>query len=282
MEWNWRNGIFSQIKGARLFVSIFVSFVCFVVKKMDFDAIINPGRGSSTPDLGPAAIMVAAEPDYRLFRKLMDVNGESRRKLVMSDLCIGEGRDGGCSLVGPLIGSPYAVLLFEDIVGWGAEEIIFVGWCGAVSPDVSIGDIIVPTSAYIDEGTSRHYGADESVPSVSSTETTERINTELRDRNISFHSGPVWTTDAVFRETREKLAFYQSKDVLAVEMETSALFTVAAWRGVSVGAVLVVSDELSTGHWKKGFTDKRFRESRHAAVEAVCDLCRKIAKTRSA
>lgn len=247
---------------------------------MDSDAIINPERGTNSPDLGPAAIMVAAEPDFRLLRKLMDVNEKSRRKLVMSSLYIGEGRDEGCSLIGPLIGAPYAALLFEDIVGWGAEEILFVGWCGAVSPDVSIGDIIVPDSAHIDEGTSRHYGADESVPSVSATGTTERIKAELENRNIPFHAGPIWTTDAVFRETRQKLAFYQSKGVLAVEMETSALFTVAAYRGVSAGAILVVSDELSTGHWKKGFTDNRFRQSRHAAAEAVCDLCRKMAITR--
>ena len=55
------------------------------------------------------------------------------------------------------MGAPYAVMILETLAAWGAKQVIFLGWCGAISATVSIGDILVPTLAWIDEGTSRAY-----------------------------------------------------------------------------------------------------------------------------
>ena len=66
---------------------------------------------------------------------------------------------GNFSITGPFIGAPYAAMLLETLIAWGARRIIFLGWCGAVAEEVKIGDIILPTAALIDEGTSGHYSA---------------------------------------------------------------------------------------------------------------------------
>jgi len=54
-----------------------------------------------------------------------------------------------------------------------------------------------------------------------------------------------------FPETREKVSRYGKMDILAVEMEMSALFTVAVYRKISLGGLMVVSDELATSKWKR-------------------------------
>lgn len=244
-------------------------------------AIINPKREPHSPNVGKCVVMAAAEPDIALLCGLMGMKKKNSRKVVMSRLYAGNGEFCECSAIGPLTGAPYAVLLMEDVVGWGAEKIIFVGWCGAVSKDVSIGDIIVPNGAFIDEGTSRHYFPDESRVPAPSENLADAIKRELANRKIGFREGPIWTTDAIFRETREKLEHYQSKNVLAVEMEVSALFTAGEFRNAEVASILVVSDEISSGTWKKGFTDEKFKHARKKAAEVISNLCRNPSKTGS-
>ena len=89
-------------------------------------------------------------------------------------------------------------------------------------------------------------------------------------------SGDVWTTDALFRETRAKAQRYGRKGLLAVEMELSALLTVAAFRKVRLGGLMVISDELAGPRWKSGFLDPAFwqasRKAVRAAIAAGCCL----------
>ncbi len=180
-------------------------------------------------------------------------------------------------MVGPFVGAPYAAMLLETIIAWGVERIIFFGWCGAISHDVKIGDIIIPTSATIDEGTSKHY---HQVDDISRPSSYIQKNTKeaLIKAGLCFHEGIVWSTDAIYRETCEKVKYYQQKDILAVEMELSALFTVAKFRNVQMGGILVVSDELSTLTWRPGFREQRFKESRMSVVKEIKALCNLLNK----
>ena len=98
----------------------------------------------------------------------------------------------------------------------------------------------------------------------------------LADNRVDFRSGKIWTTDAVYRETREKVERYQKQGVLAVEMEISALFSVAQFRQVELGAMLVVSDELSALKWRPGFRDKRFVEGHQTACKMVREACQQL------
>ncbi len=160
-------------------------------------------------------------------------------------------------------------MILETLIARGARKILFFGWCGAVSPDVKTGDIIVPTCAIIDEGTSRHYKKDENFCVSPPGQITETIKEALSQRGICFYTGLLWSTDAVYRETREKVKYYQNKDVLAVDMELSALFTAGRFREVEVGAVLVVSDEISTCKQVAGFSKQCFKKSRRAVCKAI-------------
>ncbi len=237
------------------------------------DAIIKPLKIKNSPNLGPVAVLMADDKDLSFFCKLLNISKDNFTRLMMSRVYVEDSGKQSLSVAGPLIGAPYAVMLLETLIAWGASKVIFFGMCGAISPEVKIGDIVVPTDSIIDEGTSKHYNTDESLRSKPSFLIVESIKHIFDKNKIEFHDGLVWTTDAVYRETREKLEYYQAKDALAVDMELSALFTVGRFHNIEIGSILVVSDELATYEWRPGFREKRFIKTRKIVAEVIKSLC---------
>ncbi|MDY6789838.1 MAG: nucleoside phosphorylase [Thermodesulfobacteriota bacterium] len=233
------------------------------------DGIVIPVKGKNSPNLGPVAVMVSAQADLGLFCHLIDVDESKYRNLLVSRLYAEKAAEAGLAVVGPFVGAPYAVMLLETLIAWGAKQIIFFGWCGAISRHVKIGDIIIPTGAIVDEGTSKHYHQSKDGISLPSSYILKNTKQALTQAGLDFHQGMVWSTDAIYRETGEKVKYYQEKDVLAVEMELSALFTVGKFRHVQMGGILVVSDELSTLTWRPGFRNQQFKESRMSVAKAI-------------
>ena len=238
----------------------------------NWDAVVNPQKPKSAPDIGTVAVMAATRADLSLLGDLLAFNKNEFERLFISRLYFNRRRPAGFSVIGPFVGAPYAVMLLETLIARGVRRIIFLGWCGAVSDRVKIGDIILPTSVVIDEGTSKHYGADGSGPLSAPFSLVSGISRTLKKNNIEFHPGAVWSTDAVFRETRRQVAAHQQRGVLAVDMETSALYSVAKFRGVDLGSILVVSDELSSLTWRPGFKHKKFMQGRETACRVIGEL----------
>ena len=248
-------------------------------------AIIEPLKWKNFSGTGPVAVMTATEPDLKSMLRLCACLNKKPANLYNSNLYTPDNSSEPYALAGPFIGAPYAAMILETLIAMGADKVIFLGWCGSISPEVSIGDIIIPTSSVIDEGTSRHYkkesdnefseGDGSKDPIVRpSSYIVDRLKTALNEKNLLFHEGMVWSTDAFYRETRDRVKDYQKKGVLAVEMEASALFSVGRFRDIEVGAAFVVSDELSALTWKKGFREKRFKDNRKALHKAISALCR--------
>ena len=241
-------------------------------------AIVNPVQYARSPRLGPVALMVSPKVDLDRYRHRMSWLKKDFSRLYLSRLYMPDTDGPGISLVGPMIGAPYAVMILETLIAWGCRQLIFFGWCGAIGEDVRTGDILIPTEAVIDEGTSRHYlGQD--VRSVKPAGALSRtLFRTFADQEGNVHKGPIWSTDAVYRETREKVRHYQQSGVLGVEMELSALFSVGRYRSVDVAGVLVVSDELSSLTWRPGFKSTRFKTARTTAIRGVLACCRELIK----
>jgi uridine phosphorylase len=165
-------------------------------------------------------------------------------------------------------------MLMETLFAWGAKQFLFIGWCGAIASHVHTGDIVLPTGAFIDEGTSPSYDVGTGPLSLPSVDLHQEIKHTLTARGLAFHEGLVWSTDAVFRETPSKVRHYQGRGALAVEMEISACLTIARLRGLDFAAILVVSDELSSMHWRPGFRHPRFKDTCQAVHRTVEELCR--------
>ena len=236
------------------------------------EAVVNPQKTKKSPDIGPVAVMAATRADLNYLCELSDFSKDDFHRLFMSRLYFDRRNPGGYSITGPFVGAPYAVMLLENLIAWGARQIIFIGWCGAISDTVKIGDIILPTSVYIDEGTSKHYGAGDTLPLHSDFPMVSKIRQVLENNNRDYHEGAVWTTDAVYRETQGEVVTHQQNGILAVEMEISALASVARFRGVDLAGILVVSDELSSTTWRPGFTQEGFVQSRKTACRLIKEL----------
>lgn len=240
------------------------------------DAIIFPRKGKKSPQLGPVAVMAGTETDLARLCHLLDFNPGAHHDLFTSRLYVSKPSAAGPSLAGPFVGAAYATMVLENLIAWGARKILFVGWCGSISKKLKIGDIVIPGAAIIDEGTSRHYQNDQAHLSYPSELMITRLKAELNQNQIPFNGGTVWTTDAIYRETRKQVEYYQSQNAIAVEMEISALFTVARFRKVDLCAMAVVSDELDAFKWRPGFKMEEFKRGREAACKVIQGLCQKM------
>lgn len=155
-------------------------------------------------------------------------------------------------LAGPAVSAPTAAYFLEMLIALGAKRIIGFGMAGSIQPDLSIGELFVPVQAHSEEGTSPLY-----FPGETAFETAEPLREEIEQYLLSqqaaYRFGPIWTTDAIFRETADKVIGFGEKGVMAVDMETSALCAVARYRNVQYAALMVISDELASLRWNPGF-----------------------------
>jgi uridine phosphorylase len=166
-------------------------------------------------------------------------------------------------------GAPGCVALAEELAAFGTRQIFFVGYCGSLQPTVRAGDIIVPSEAIREEGTSYHY-LPPNVAVKPHQEILKVIKDCLQQKKIPYHQGKIWTTDAIYRETTGKVKQYQEQGVLGVEMELAALFAFGTAHKIPIGGILVVADELFTGRWRpRFFSPQLFRGVRRARTAAV-------------
>ena len=147
-------------------------------------------------------------------------------------------------------GAPASVIGEEAVIALGAKNLIYFGSCGVLDNQIDANEIIIPTYAIRDEGTSYHYSR-ESDEIQLDLENIERLTNVLEDLGFPFYKGKTWTTDAIFRETRVKFEKRKRQGCIVVEMECSALATVAKFRGVSFTQFLYSADNLDLEKWDR-------------------------------
>jgi uridine phosphorylase len=138
-------------------------------------------------------------------------------------------------------GAPVAAAVLEELIAVGGKYFINTGTAGGLYKT----GVIVCNKALRDEGTSHHYEKGEEY-AFPDGKLTALIIKKLKDKHIKSETGPSWTTDALFRETEKELKLYKKQGIYTVDMEASALFTVAKIRNAHIASVFVVSDVI--GH----------------------------------
>jgi uridine phosphorylase len=171
------------------------------------------------------------------------------------------------------IGAPSAAVALEEAIALGTKRYINLGTAGTLSKKLSTGDIVVCDRAIRDEGTSHHY-IKTGKYSYPSKEMTENIIEKLSENGYTFDVGTSWTIDAPYRETIAEAKHYQKEGVLTVEMEASALFTVAKYHDVQIGSIFVVSDSLAEMEWKPNFHRKEVKKK----VQKMLDIAMEVLK----
>lgn len=172
------------------------------------------------------------------------------------------------------LGAPIVAAQAEELIALGARRLVSIALAGGLQPGVEAGAVIVARSAIRDEGTSHHYldGGDEV---ASDPALVGALRTALERRGHDVLAGPVWSTDAPYRETREEVAAYAARGALAVDMELAALLAVARFRGVAAAGVLVAGDSLAGGTWvppmRLDGMERSLADAYRAAIEVLAD-----------
>jgi len=151
-------------------------------------------------------------------------------------------------------GAPFVAIVVEELVALGVQQFLIVGLAGSLRPDLEAGSMVLCGKALRDEGTSHHY-AKAAAFAHPSPRLAAKLRRTLRRNHVPFAEGPSWTTDAPYRETAAEVRRYRRMGILTVEMEASAVFTVARHLGVTAAALFVISDHLDESGWKPRFRD---------------------------
>lgn len=160
------------------------------------------------------------------------------------------------------MGGPSAAIVISELADLGARTMIRVGTCGAIAPDLELGELVAVREAIGADGTSRALGGDERL--AGTPELLARLRSALgpRPREVVAAS-----TDLFYDSPPGAESGWAAAGAAVVEMEAATLFTLGARRGLGTGCVLVVSDLVMPEH----------RRIEPAALEAAEDRLGEVA-----
>lgn len=148
------------------------------------------------------------------------------------------------------VGAPLSVGLMEEAIQMGGRHFIAVGGCGVLDETIDRGQVLLPAMAIRGEGTSYHYLP--ATPEIAMNYRAQlAIEMILKQQAVPYMEVKTWTTDAFYRETPAKAAFYRQKGASVVEMEASALMAAAEFRNVEFGQILYGGDLVHPDGWDK-------------------------------
>ena len=148
----------------------------------------------------------------------------------------------------PGIGAPCAGMILDESIALGAEVILFLGFAGIFN-NADKNKLILPTGAVSDEGTSKHYLQNKPIVEPDHSLISE-MESLFDEKKIPFSKGLTWTTDAPYRETPEKIHRMKSEGCIAVDMEASALFSIAQYFDKKIAGLFLPSDFVSEDSWE--------------------------------
>lgn len=138
------------------------------------------------------------------------------------------------------IGAPSAAIAAEELIQTGVTHMIRIGSCGAMSPKLSIGDLLLVQGAVRDDGTSTSYLPPQ-FPALADPELFSACRTAAASLGFPVYSGICRSHDCLYGDRNPELyRFWGEKGVLGSDMETSVLFVLGALRKVHTASILNV------------------------------------------
>jgi len=217
----------------------------------------NPERIETITDLWESATTVASHREYRT----------------------ATGRYDGTpiSATSTGIGGPSAAIAVEELARAGAGTFIRVGSCGAIQPEISVGDLVITSGAVRQEGTSEEYiGSD--YPAVADHEVVSALVAAAERLGYDYHVGLTMSADSFYAgQGRPGFDGYEAPgsdalvetlrnaNVKNIEMEAATILTLASLYDLRAGAVCAVYANRQTGAFRTE-GDERAAETASLAV----------------
>lgn len=147
------------------------------------------------------------------------------------------------------MGAPSTAIVAEELVQLGVTTLIRAGTAGALGPAVTPGTLLIATASTPLDGTTAGYLEHRPYAPAASYDVVRALAASAERHALPHHIGPVITDDVFYHEDADYLAHWADFGALAVEMEASALFTVAARHGIKAGCILTVSNFVGVADW---------------------------------
>jgi len=153
------------------------------------------------------------------------------------------------TVIGPCLGRPQMLLILEHLFAWGARIFFFWGWCGGINSNLNTGDIVLPTGVQDKKG-------------IFFPAHTDLLKILHQTLSLSFLTGTVISVDNPYALNQKEVEALRKDDILAIDMETQALFSWSAEHKTKAAAILTVSDLLTQTEWEPGFFLSGFKHKR--------------------
>jgi purine-nucleoside phosphorylase len=227
----------------------------------------------------PTAVILRGTRDLKgqyarmrtLFSDVLDIRDAN---VVVDDVLIGT-LDGVSVAYASVYGAPMASEVTHVFGVLGTRLALQIGCCGALSETLATGDVLAPSTAYCGEGASQYYKLDgkEVAASFAPSEIAELGGRQ----SDAIRCGRLYTTSALFAESRQDVDRWRTQGFLAVDMETAATFAVAEHFGMERAALLYVYDCPIHGEHIL-LNDREKSERRHRGGERVIALALETVK----
>jgi uridine phosphorylase len=175
------------------------------------------------------------------------------------------------------MGGPSVAIGLEELRELGVHTVLRVGTCGALQPEVKMGDLVIALGSVRSEGTPDGYVPRE-YPAVASLEVVEALRDAAEAAGARFHIGIMRSVDALYSDLlpdqmprpdlRAELEMWTRAGVIGNDMETSTLYIVSRLRGMRAGTICLCVDEVGAGeihHLDPSYMDRMLS----VAVEAI-------------
>ncbi len=194
---------------------------------------------------------------------------ENVRELKFPDMYLGNYK-GKKIMFCCAYGAARAVEPVHAFGSMGTKRVIQIGSCGGLQEGVITGDILLSERAKIGEGASQYYGKtdySESTPSL-----LKQSLSSFEVQGFKVHRGLHLTTSALFAQPPERVMKWQTKGYLGVDMETSAVFSAAAYFDMECASLLFVWDELLNDRtWLDTFSPEE-TQKQHEANKTIFEV----------
>ncbi len=159
------------------------------------------------------------------------------------------------------VGAPACVGTVEEIrTVLDTKKVIYFGGAGCLDKEIARGKVMVPTSAYRDEGTSYHYAPASDYITIKNAAVVAAF---MEDNKIPYVLGRTWTTDAFYRETLDNFEKRKADGCISVEMEGAAVQAVCDFRGLEAYMFYTGGDLLDAPEWTQRMKEGQVRHTQH-------------------
>lgn len=193
--------------------------------------------GKALEDFGQYILLTNFSNYVAYFAKIKKVPVEGKDKAMPNATA------DGITIINFGMGSANAATIMDLLSAINPKACLFLGKCGGLKKKNNIGDYILPIAAIRGEGTSNDYFPKE-VPALPAFTLQRAVSTTIREFKKDYWTGTVYTTNRRVWEHDEEFKSYLRKiRTMAIDMETATLFITGFYNKISIGALLLVSDQ---------------------------------------